>query len=95
MEKLPGVFDRVELGIFRRQDDDGDIGRHQDRVQSSKAPSLQSHRQMGLVMHDCSDGAALNDDLGFPQRVEDFAVEQLVPQATSLTPVRRIASVMF
>ena len=29
----------------------------------------------------CSDGATLDDDPGFRERVEDLAVEQLVPQA--------------
>src|SRR5450830_797057 len=37
---------------------------------------------------------AFDDDLSLPQRVEDFAVEQLVTQATSLTPIWRIASTM-
>jgi hypothetical protein len=35
-----------------------------------------------------------DNDLGFPQRVEDFTVEQFVTQATSLTPIWRIASAM-
>jgi hypothetical protein len=30
---------------------------------------------------------AFDDDLSFPQREEDFAVEQFVSQATSLTPI--------
>jgi hypothetical protein len=38
---------------------------------------------------------ALDDDLGFPQRVEYLAVEQFVSQATSLTPIWRIASAML
>ena len=38
---------------------------------------------------------ALDDDLGFAQRVEDFAVEQFVPYATSLTPIWRIASAIL
>ena len=38
---------------------------------------------------------ALDDDLSFTQRVEDLAVEQLVAQATSLTPIWLIASAMF
>src|SRR5450830_2105197 len=37
---------------------------------------------------------AFDDDLSLPQRVEDFAVEQLVTQATSITPIWRIASTM-
>jgi hypothetical protein len=37
---------------------------------------------------------AFDDDLSFPQRVEDFAVEQFVTQATSVTPIWRIASAM-
>jgi hypothetical protein len=37
---------------------------------------------------------AFNDDLSFPQREEDFAVEQFVSQAASLTPIWRIASAM-
>jgi hypothetical protein len=37
---------------------------------------------------------AFDNDLGFPQRVEDFTVEQFVTQATSLTPIWRIASAM-
>jgi hypothetical protein len=37
---------------------------------------------------------AFDDDLSFPQREEDFAVEQFVTQATSLTPIWRIASAM-
>src|ERR1019366_8497678 len=37
---------------------------------------------------------AFDDDLSFPQREEDFAVEQFVTQATSLTPIWRIASTM-
>jgi hypothetical protein len=37
---------------------------------------------------------AFDDDLGFTQRVEDLAVEQFVTQATSLTPIWRIASAM-
>ena len=28
--KLPDVLDRVELGAFRRQGDNGDIGRHDE-----------------------------------------------------------------
>ena len=28
--KLPDVFDRVELGGFRRQGHDGDVGRHDE-----------------------------------------------------------------
>jgi len=35
---------------------------------------------------------ALDDDLGFLQRGEDLAVEQLVPELTSVTPIERIAS---
>jgi hypothetical protein len=35
---------------------------------------------------------ALDDDLGFLERVEDLAVEQLVPELTSVTPIERIAS---
>ena len=30
---------------------------------------------------------ALDDDLGLTQGVEDLAIEQLVAQATSLTPI--------
>src|ERR1700690_1756274 len=37
---------------------------------------------------------AFDDDLSFPQRVEDFTIEQFVTQATSLTPIWRIASAM-
>jgi hypothetical protein len=37
---------------------------------------------------------AFDDDLRLFQRVEDFTVEQLVSQATSLTPIWRIASAM-
>src|SRR5450830_840586 len=37
---------------------------------------------------------AFDDDLRLFQRVEDFAVEQFVTQATSLTPIWRIASAM-
>jgi len=32
---------------------------------------------------------AFHDDLGLTQRVEDFTVEQLVTQATLVTPTRR------
>src|ERR671913_492047 len=35
---------------------------------------------------------ALDDDLGFLERIEDLAVEQLVPEPTSVTPIDRIAS---
>src|ERR687897_3805729 len=35
---------------------------------------------------------ALDDDLGFLQRGEDLAVEQLVPELTSVTPIERMAS---
>ena len=31
---------------------------------------------------------ALDDDLGFTQRIEDLTVEQFIPQATSLTESR-------
>ena len=34
----------------------------------------------------------LDDDLGFLERVEDLAVEQLIPEFTSVTPIERIAS---
>ena len=34
----------------------------------------------------------LDDDLGLLERVEDLAVEQLVPELTSVTPIERIAS---
>src|SRR5664279_2442224 len=37
---------------------------------------------------------AFDDDLRLFQRVEDFPVEQFVTQATSLTPIWRIASAM-
>jgi hypothetical protein len=37
----------------------------------------------------------LDDDLGFTQRVEDFAIDQFIAQATSLTPIWRMASAMF
>ena len=37
---------------------------------------------------------AFDDDLSFPQGVKDLAVEQFVTQATSLTPIWRIASAM-
>ena len=37
---------------------------------------------------------AFDDDLSFPQRVKDLAIEQFVTQATSLTPIWRIASAM-
>ena len=30
---------------------------------------------------------ALDDDPGLVQRVEDFAIEQFIAQATSLTPI--------
>jgi hypothetical protein len=36
---------------------------------------------------------ALDGDLGLLERVEDLAVEQLVPELTSVTPIERIASV--
>ena len=35
---------------------------------------------------------ALDDDLGLLERVEDLAVEQLVAEFTSVTPIERIAS---
>ncbi len=35
---------------------------------------------------------ALDDDLGLLERGEDLAVEQLVPELTSVTPIERIAS---
>src|ERR671913_412549 len=35
---------------------------------------------------------ALDDDLGFLERIEYLAVEQLVPEPTSVTPIDRIAS---
>ncbi len=35
---------------------------------------------------------ALDHDLGLLKRVEDLAVEQLVPELTSVTPIERIAS---
>src|SRR5215213_9263281 len=35
---------------------------------------------------------ALDDDLGLLERREDLAVEQLVPELTSVTPICRIAS---
>jgi hypothetical protein len=35
---------------------------------------------------------ALDEDLGFLQRGEDLAVEQLVPELTSVTPIEWIAS---
>lgn len=34
---------------------------------------------------------ALDDDLSFPRRLDDLAVEQLIAQATSLTPIWRVA----
>ena len=34
----------------------------------------------------------LDDDLGFLERREDLAVEQLVAELTSVTPIERIAS---
>ena len=30
--ELPDVFDRVELGAFRRQGDDGDVGGHNEAL---------------------------------------------------------------
>ena len=35
---------------------------------------------------------ALDDDLGLLERGEDLAVEQLVPELTSVTPMERIAT---
>jgi len=35
---------------------------------------------------------ALDDDLGLLERGENLAVEQLVPELTSVTPIERIAS---
>jgi len=35
---------------------------------------------------------AFDDDLGLLERVEDLAVEELVAQTTSVTPIARIAS---
>ena len=35
---------------------------------------------------------SLDDDLGLLEGVEDLAVEQLVPELTSVTPIERIAS---
>src|SRR3954454_3271354 len=35
---------------------------------------------------------ALDDDLSFSEGVEDLAIQQLVPQPTSVTPMARIAS---
>ena len=37
----------------------------------------------------------LDDDLSFSWCIEDFAVERLVPKATSLTQIWRIASAML
>jgi hypothetical protein len=34
----------------------------------------------------------LDHDLGLLERVEDLAVEELVPELTSVTPIDRIAS---
>jgi hypothetical protein len=36
-----------------------------------------------------------DDDLGLTQRVEYFTIEQFISQATSLTPIWRMASAMF
>ena len=38
---------------------------------------------------------AFDDDAGLAQRVENFAIEQFIAKATSLTPIWRIASAMF
>ena len=35
---------------------------------------------------------SLDDDLGLLERGEDLAVEQLVPELTSVTPIERMAS---
>jgi hypothetical protein len=35
---------------------------------------------------------AFDHDLSFSERVEDFAIKQLIAQATSVTPIWRIAS---
>ena len=35
---------------------------------------------------------ALDDDLGLLERGDDLAVEQLVPELTSVTPIERMAS---
>jgi hypothetical protein len=35
---------------------------------------------------------ALNDDLSLAKSVEDLAIEQLVPEFTSVTPIERMAS---
>ena len=50
------------------------------------------YRIHGFEPGDVVPTPALDDDLGLLERVEDLAVEQLVPELTSVTPIERIAS---
>jgi len=58
--ELPDVFDRVELGAFRRQSDNGDVGRHNE-----------ARRQVPASLIDQEDGVGTGrDDLGDLREVQ-------------------------
>ena len=45
--ELPDVFNRVELGAFRRQGDDGDVGRHDEARRHVPAGLIDQEHGMG------------------------------------------------
>jgi hypothetical protein len=50
--KLPDVFDRVEFGAFRRQGDNGDVGRHNEARREVPASLIDQEDRVGTGRDD-------------------------------------------
>jgi hypothetical protein len=53
--ELPDVLDRVELGAFRRQGDNGDVGRHDEARRQVPASLIDQEDGMGTWRNDLGD----------------------------------------
>ena len=53
--KLPDVFDRVELGAFRRQGDDGDVGWHDEACRHVPTSLIDQEDGVGTGRDDLGD----------------------------------------
>ena len=83
------VHDRPERhGRGGRRSGSGKRSRPQHDLRGGRDGAERRVRSNGVVVPT----PALDDDLGLLERGEDLAVEQLVPELTSVTPIERIAS---
>ena len=83
------VHDRPERhGRGGRRSWLGKLRRPQHDLRGGRDGAERRVRSNGVVVPT----PALDDDLGLLERGEDLAVEQLVPELTSVTPIARMAS---